>query len=268
MIKLTGLFVYPVKSCGGTSLDHADVGPRGIRQDREWMVVDAATGEFLTQREHPRLALVRPSLTAGGVTLAAPGFVPLEVPVDRRGPSCRVRVWDDRCHAVGQGDAAAAWLSQWLGASCRLVRMSDDFRRDVDPDYAIEPTDQVGFADGFPFLLISEESLADLNARLAAPLPMTRFRPNLVIRGAGEPFAEDRMHSLQLGDVVFDVVKPCGRCVTTTVDQATAETGREPLATLATFRKSGSKVLFGQNLIHRNQGIVRLGDEVIVREWK
>jgi uncharacterized protein len=268
MIEIADLFVYPIKSCAGTRLDVADVGPRGIRHDREWMIVDAATEEFVTQRERPRLALVRPSLTADGIALAAPGFATLDVPIDPGGAVRRVRVWRDVCDAIDQGDGAAVWLSEWLGWDCRLVRMKDDFRRSVDPNFALEATDQVGFADGYPCLLTSEESLADLNARLVTPLPMNRFRPNVVIRGADVPFVEDRIRALQIGDVLLNPVKPCSRCVTTTVDQATAATGQEPLATLATFRKSGSKVLFGQNLIHRNEGILRVGDEVIVREWR
>jgi uncharacterized protein YcbX len=146
--------------------------------------------------------------------------------------------------------------------------MDDGFVRPVDRDHAVRDGDQVGFADGYPLLLISEESLADLNARLSSPLPMNRFRPNVVIRGAAAPFVEDRVRLLQIGNVVFHAVKPCSRCVTTTTDQETAKRGQEPLTTLATFRKAGSKVLFGQNLIHANQGMVGVGDEVKVIVWR
>jgi uncharacterized protein YcbX len=268
MINVTSLHVYPIKSCAGISLDRADIGPRGIRHDREWLVVKLDSGEFLTQREQPRLALIRPALVENGLTLFAPGLPSLEVPIVGNGAGRRVRVWEDWCDAIDQGDHAARWLSEHLSTECRLVRMDDGFVRKVDPDYAVDDWDQVGFADSYPLLLISEESLSDLNARLTNPLPMNRFRPNVVIGGAREPFSEDRLRVLRIGDVVFYAVKPCSRCVTTTTDQLTAERGHEPLTTLATFRKVGSKVLFGQNLIHANPGEIRVGDEVTVVEWR
>lgn len=268
MIKVTSLVVYPVKSCAGSALEEADLGPRGILHDREWLVVDASTGTFLTQRENPTLALIRPRLTAEGLDLEAPGMDRFEAPIARAGRRVGVRVWAASCEAVDQGDDAARWLSIYLDRECRLLRFADDFVRKVDPDYATSEHDQVGFADGFPFLLISEESLTDLNARLDRPLPMNRFRPNIVIAGAGQPFVEDRVRTIQIGDVTLHGVKPCGRCVTTTIDQATALRGTEPLTSLATFRKVGSKVLFGQNMIHANQGRLRVGDGVEVLEWR
>jgi uncharacterized protein YcbX len=232
------------------------------------MVVEAATGEFLTQREYPRLALTRPTLEVDGLTLDAPGLPSLEVPVATEGTRRQVRVWKDWCHAIDQGDLAARWISEHLGADCRLVRMDGAFARKVNPDFAVDERDQVGFADGYPLLLTSEESLGDLNARLATPLPMNRFRPNVVIRGASEPFAEDRLLVFKIGNVTFHAVKPCARCEIPTTDQQTATRGHEPLTTLATFRKVGSKVLFGQNLIHANQGVIRVGDEVNVLDWR
>lgn len=275
---LTALHRYPIKSCAGDELASVEVGPRGAQGDREFLVIDAATNTFLTQREHPRLALVTPkvSLVCSSIvspdavdregatrvlSLEAPNMLPLELNVRRDGPRRAVVIWSDRCRAVDQGDEVAAWFSDYLDRPARLVRMADDFTRRVDSRYATRPSDEVGFADGYPFLIISEESLADLNRRLDDPLPMNRFRPNLVIRGE-EPFVEDRLEAFRIGDVVFRVVKPCARCVITTTDQATARVGSEPLATLARFRRVGQKVLFGQNLTHEGTGTIRVGDAV------
>jgi uncharacterized protein YcbX len=263
MAAVTALFHYPIKSCGGVALDAAEIGPRGIRHDREFMVVEAASGLFLTQRERPRMALIRPRIADGVLYLCAPDVPVLAVEQVRAGRSRDVVVWRDRCAAVDQGDAAAGWLSAFLETDCRLVRMADEHVRRVDPAYAVEESNQVGFADGYPFLLISEESLADLNTRMQEPLPMNRFRPNIVVSG-GEPYGEDRWRRIRIGAIVFHVVKACARCVITTTDQETSARGHEPLATLATFRRSARGVLFGQNLIHTETGMIRCGDRVEV----
>jgi MOSC domain-containing protein len=262
-VRVDGLYCYPVKSCGGTSLDTATVGPRGLVGDRQWMVVDES-GEFLTQRELHRMALVSPRLREDGLLeLNAPGMPPLTVTPAVRQDRVHVAIWSDRCLAIDEGYSAAEWLSAFLDVGCRLVRFPDDATRRVDPEYA-GPDDQVGFADGFSFLLASCASLDDLNQRLATPLPMNRFRPNIVVRG-GEAFEEDRWKRIRIGDVTFAVVKPCARCVTTTVDQQTGEASREPLRTLATFRNvPGRGVMFGQNLIHDQPGVLHVGAEVAV----
>jgi len=264
-LRVDGLYRYPVKSCGGTSLPSATVGPRGIVGDRQWMVVDD-TGEFLTQREHHRMSLVRPHLTDDGLLeLSAPGMPPLTVTPAIRHDRVDVSIWSDRCVAIDEGPTVAEWLSAFLDVRCRLVRFPDDATRRVDPEYA-GPNDQVGFADGFSFLLASCASLDDLNHRLASPLPMNRFRPNIVVSG-GEPFEEDRWKSIRIDGIAFAVVKPCARCVTTTVDQQTGEASREPLRTLATFRNvPGRGVMFGQNLIHDQSGVLHVGAEVTVIE--
>jgi uncharacterized protein YcbX len=252
-----------VKSCAGTSLDQATVGLRGIEHDREFMLV-GADRRFLTQRELPRLALSRPSLHDGCLRIEAPGLSPLEVtPSDNR-RSFEVVVWRDTVMAVDQGNEAAEWFSTFLGTEVRLVKIADDTVRAVDPVYAPRASDQVGLADGYPLLLVSEESLQDLNKRLAQPLPMNRFRPNVVVRGWGVPFGEDTWGQISIGTVIFDVVKGCARCSITTTDQATAERGAEPLATLATYRRVPRGVLFGQNLVHQMQGTLQLGDPVRV----
>ena len=264
-LRVEGLYCYPVKSCAGTSLGTATVGPRGIVGDRQWMVVDE-TGEFVTQREHHRLALVSPRLLDEGLLeLSAPGMPLLTVTPAVRQDRVDVSIWSDRCAAIDEGESAAEWLSAFLEMRCRLVRFPEDVTRRVDPEYA-GPNDQVGFADGFSFLLTSCASLDDLNQRLAAPLPMNRFRPNIVVSG-GNPFQEDRWKRIRIDDIAFAVVKPCARCVTTTVDQQTGEASREPLRTLATFRNvPGRGVMFGQNLIHDQSGVLHVGAEVAVLE--
>jgi MOSC domain-containing protein len=229
-------------------------------------MVVADTGEFLTQREHHRMSLVRPHLTDDGLLeLNAPGMPPLTVTPAIRHDRVDVSIWNDRCVAIDEGPTVAEWLSAFLDVRCRLVRFPDDATRRVDPEYA-GPNDQVGFADGFSFLLASCASLDDLNHRLTSPLPMNRFRPNIVVCG-GEPFEEDRWKSIRIDGITFAVVKPCARCVTTTVDQQTGEASREPLRTLATFRNvPGRGVMFGQNLIHDQSGVLHVGAEVTVIE--
>lgn len=266
-VTVAGLFHYPIKSCAGSALTEATLDPRGIRHDRELMVIDAATGTFLTQREYPRMALIAPRLDGHTLRVGAPGMAPLTVPVVRAGATRPVAIWRDTCPAVDQGDAAADWLGAFLGTPCRLVRMAEGYVRDVDPTYATSPADQVGFADGFPCLLIAEESLADLNGRLAEPLLMNRFRPNIVISG-GAPFGEDHVGRLRIGEIVFHAPKACARCTITLVEQETARTGKEPLRTFASFRKAKRGVLFGQNLIHATTGTIRVGDDVVALAMK
>jgi uncharacterized protein YcbX len=203
-VALSGLYVYPIKSCAGISMDSAELSATGLRHDRRWMLVDG-DGKFMSQRAHPRMALRFP---------------------------------------------------------CRLVRKPDDDPRLVDSHYA-ENGDQVGFADGFAFLLISEASLEELNDRLEDPLPMNRFRPNFVVRGCN-PYAEDGWGHVRIGDVSFRVAEACPRCAITTTDQETGARGKEPLRTLATYRKFDGEVFFGRNLIHDTLGTVRVGDSVEV----
>jgi uncharacterized protein YcbX len=191
------------------------------------------------------------------------GMPPLELPLEP-GPSVSlpVMIWDDRCTGTWAGERAARWFSDVLGTDCSLVHIAEGAARTVDPDYA-PPGHRVGFADAFPFLLISEASLADLNGRLETPVPMNRFRPNLVITGV-EPFAEDHMGTFAIGAMRFTPVKPCDRCVITTTDQTTGERGVEPLRTLATYRRRNGQVLFGQNVIHSGTGRLHVGDALLV----
>jgi uncharacterized protein YcbX len=265
---VTALYRYPVKSCRGQEMDEASFTSRGITHDREFLVIDASSGRFLTQRDLPRLALVAPTLIEGGLRLQAPDMPEFSFERMVRGPSFPVTIWQDTVTAVDQGDGIAAWLTRFLGRPSRLVRMADDAVRIVDQRYARRVQDQVGFADGYPALLISEESLEELNRRLAAqgsePLPMNRFRPNIVVRGAHAPHAEDAWREIHIGTLGFAVAKPCTRCQITTTDQETGKRGPEPLRMLASYRRSMQGITFGQNLIHMAQGRITVGDRIEV----
>lgn len=252
MIRVQALFVFPVKSLAGIAVDEASVGDRGFEDDRRFMVVDGA-GTFLTQRELPKMALVRVALDGPTLRLWAPGMAPLALPRRPEGGAERtVRVWRDQV-AAREVPEAGPWLEQVLGVPCALVYMPEATRRPAE-------TALVGFADGYPFLLASASSLEELGRR-GAPVPILRFRPNIVVEGA-PPFAEDAWRGLRIGDVSFRVVKPCARCSITNVDPETAEVGPEPLRTLARFRRQGDEVLFGQNLVHAGRGPIRVGDVV------
>ena len=257
-LRLTGLHVYPIKSAAGLAPAAWEIDGFGLRFDRRWMVVDAA-GRMISQRTHPRLALVRPAVGDGTLRIETAGMPALELPL---APAAAVTtpatIWGDTCAAVWTGERAAGWFSDVLETDCSLVYMPETTVRPADTTYA-PPGHRVSFADGFAFLLTSEESLADLNGRMPAPLPMNRFRPNLVIAG-GAPFGEDALGSFRIGALLFRVVKPCDRCVLTTTDQATAERGLEPLRTLATYRRRDGKVYFGQNVVHEGTGRVAVGD--------
>jgi uncharacterized protein YcbX len=262
MLHVSELWVYPVKSMAGTSLTVAEVADRGFADDRRWMVVDAS-GRFMSQRKHPRMARIHPTVDATHLSLEAPGAPSLRLRRDQTWPwEGPAQVWQTRCAAVSMGAAAAAWLSRYLETTCTLVYMPDASRRGVDHASA-GPADLVGFADQFPFLLTLEASLADLNGRLAAPVPMARFRPNIVVAGGGA-FAEDDWQRLQVGDVAFDVVKPCARCVIVDTDQVTGERHHDVLEPLSRYRRRGKGVIFGQNLIHRGRGAVSVGAPVRV----
>jgi uncharacterized protein YcbX len=257
---LTGINIYPIKSAGGIALPECETDEFGLRYDRRWMVVDE-TGTFITQRNHPRMALVRVKLGDGVLRIDAPGMPTLETPLHPTAAVVtQVVVWNFAGPSSWLGEEAALWFTAFLGTSCSLVHMGEDVVRAANPVFAPWGT-RVSFADGYPILLISEESLADLNGRLARPLPMNRFRPNLVVAG-GPPYAEDRWERIEVGGLPLRVVKPCPRCAITTTDQVTAERGREPLRTLATYRKVNGEVMFGQNVIHETSGRLRVGDTV------
>jgi uncharacterized protein YcbX len=260
--SIAGLNVYPVKSCGGIPLARARVGVRGLEVDtalrpvgdREWMIVDAA-GRFVTQRELPRLALVRITVDDRMLRLSLPGSPTLDVPLERAEGSAReVVVWSSTVRAHDSGDAAAAWLGAALGNDLRLVRFDPVQERRCNPQYAGNSGAHTRFADGYPLLVIGQASLDDLNRRLAGrgegALPMNRFRPNLVLSGL-DAYDEDHVDTIAMDGVILRLVKPCTRCVTTTTDQATAARGVEPLQTLGTYRyhEPLAGVAFGMNAI-------------------
>ncbi|QXJ22842.1 MOSC domain-containing protein [Actinomadura graeca] len=256
---LTELNVYPLKSGRGTSLAEAELTSRGLRHDREFMLI-TPEGRFLSQRQIAPMALLRPSYDGTVLTVDAPGTAPLvHKPVDD-GPVLDVTVHRDDCQGIDQGDQAAAWFSSVLGRDCRLVRFTG---RRVPAEGGGEPM----FADRFPLLLISAESLADLNGRLDEPLPMNRFRPTLVVEGLGA-FGEDSVRLLRIGGTVIELVKACTRCLITTTDQETGERGREPLRTLASYRTVDQGIRFGQNGVPRTPGPLALGDPVDILEAK
>jgi uncharacterized protein YcbX len=250
MVTISSLHVYPVKSCRGVSLDEASITAAGLEFDREWMVVSPA-GRFITQREEPRLARIATRLADGGLLLSAEGGTSVTVPWDVRGTAVEVTVWRDRCRAFDQGEAVARWLADFLGRPVRLVRFDPEHRRASDASWTGGVDALSRFSDGFALLAISRASLEDLNSRLPEPLPMDRFRPNLVLDGL-PPYGEDALGDLVAGGVRLRRVKPCTRCAITTTNQVTgAVEGDEPLRTLKSYRWDAALrgVAFGQNLI-------------------
>jgi len=261
-VRLAEIHVYPVKGARGVALDRTDVLAGGLRHDRRFMLLDA-DGVFLTQRTVPKLARLTTALEGDFLVLGAEGLGNAAVPLAaeaHEGPRRRVRVWDDEVDAVVVGGEAAELCAEHLHAHCTLVYMPPDVVRPVEAPFG-QAGDRVGFADAYPVLVATRASLADLNARLAAPVPMDRFRPNLVIDG-GEAFEEDRYARVRVGLQTFRMPKRCARCTVTTVDQATGAVGKEPLRTLATYRADGNKVYFAQNAIPDLEGSVAVGDDV------
>ncbi|NUO02486.1 MAG: MOSC domain-containing protein [Saprospiraceae bacterium] len=267
-MKLTALYLYPVKSMGGISLQEATAEKRGLQYDRRWMLTDRE-GMFLSQRELPEMALLQPAIENGHLIIRhqSKPLEPLHIPLDPvgYGAPCTVRVWEDTCAAVHVGEHADAWFGKALNAPCHLVYMPDSSIRPVSPDYAL-PGDMVSFADGYPFLIIGEPSMAYLNSKLETPLSIRRFRPNFVFSG-NVPHEEDEWKSFSIGSVRFRGTKPCGRCQIPAIDQETLIQGKEPTATLAKYRRFGHAINFGMNVcLNGAPGIVRVGEEVVVEE--
>lgn len=261
-IFLKGLYVYPIKSVGGVTLQEARLDSRGIEHDRRWMLVDG-NRKFMSQRKHPRMALISTRLTSGCLVVEAPGMPELRLSLQPEERSnIEVQIWSDTVRAASTDAGADEWFSAFLGSPCRLVHMPDDAVRPVDQQYA-QVGDLVGFADSFPFLLVSQASLDDLGERLERNVPVNRFRPNLVVEGCS-PFEEDEWSRLRVGEVGFRVAKPCSRCSIVMTEQETGERDREVLATLAKYRRVGKNIFFGQNLAHDATGTLRVGDAVEV----
>lgn len=263
MLRVSQLYIYPIKSLGGIALNKAKVTDRGFQYDRRWMLVDH-NNLFITQREIHQMALLKPALTDKGIkvthsvkqssyTISFNSF---------KNEFAAVTIWDDTCTAGFVSDQADVWFSSMLEIPCRLVYMPDETRRITDQRYTGEDS-ITSFSDAYPFLLIGQSSLDDLNNKLTEALPMNRFRPNIVFTG-GEPYEEDMMHTFVISDITFHGVKLCARCVMTTIDQENSATGKEPLKTLARYRSKDKKIMFGQNLSHEGLGEIKIGDELQV----
>ncbi|MFF0013767.1 MOSC domain-containing protein [Streptomyces sp. NPDC005374] len=271
--QLVSIHVHPVKALRSLALREADVEPWGLAGDRRWVLVDDG-GKVVTQRQQPRLALAAAELMpGGGVVLSAPGMDPLAVEVPEPVETVTLDLFGEKIEGVPAADASAhSWCSDYLGITARLVHMdAPETRRPVDPEYAL-PGETVSFADGYPLLLASTASLDALNSLISegrhaadGPLPMNRFRPNVVVDGA-DAWAEDDWSRIAIGDVTFRVAKMCGRCVVTTTDQASAVRGKEPLHTLGLHRRFGKGLVFGQNLVPLSRGTIRVGDPVRILE--
>ena len=269
MLVVSELYIYPVKSLGGIPINHGELTDRGFRHDRRWMLVDE-NNRFLTQREHPRMAMLQTVLTEDGIHVlhktqtASNIIIPFSYSPDKR---IVVNIWDDVCEAVTVDDKLDEWFSDALSISCKLVHMPDNTMRKVDERYAVSKNEVTSFSDAYPLLMISKESLNDLNNRLPEPLPVNRFRPNIVMEG-GLPYEEDRMQHFRINEINFYGVKLCARCSIPTIDQETGKKNKEPTKTLADYRRKGQNVYFGQNVLYRNTGYIKPGDEITILQSK
>jgi len=265
--NLTQINIYPIKSLGGISLQSSTVEERGLQYDRRWMLVDEQN-KFITQRLHPKMALLKVEINNDLLTIKHKQnkLSPLTIlPLPYDDEAINVQIWKDNVTALKYSNDANDWFTEAISFKCSLVYMPNSTNRKVDPKYANNKS--VGFADGYPFLIIGEESLNDLNKRLAEPLPMSRFRTNFVFNG-GIPFDEDYWKTINIGNMVFHSTKPCPRCVITTIDQNTGVKGKEPLKTLAAFRQIDNNVMFGMNLVAEGTGNVYVGDEITINITK
>lgn len=264
MLTLSEIWIYPVKSLAGIRLKRARVIPKGLQYDRRWMLVDEKN-IFISQRTMPELTRFTLSLSNTVLTVVNKmnsASLILDVTGSDAGVPSQVAIWDDEVQAVEVNPAFSKWFSDQLKITCRLVFFPEPNVRDVDPNY-VKNREQVGLADGYPFLMIGQSSLDDLNNRLETPLEMRRFRPNFVFTG-GRPYEEEQWRQVRIGNNLFLGVKPCARCVLTTVNPDSGEKGREPLLTLSKYRKEGNKILFGQNLIGVEHNEINEGDEITV----
>lgn len=272
-MHLSELNIYPIKSLKGIPLKSSIVEDRGLQFDRRWMLINE-NNEFMTQRGWPKMATLAVEIVGDGLRVSENAENKHVIPyAPDNGTKANVKIWKNRCKANVYDAAINEWFSDVLKEPCQLVLMPEETTRKIPHHYAVHSGDRVSFADGYPFLLIGEGSLAELNSRLEKPLPMNRFRPNFVVSGS-DAFAEDAWKKIKIGETVFHVVKPCGRCIITTTDQEKGiRPNNEPLKTLAAYRtgKIGkkNKILFGQNLIADKAGaVVKVGDKIEILEIK
>ena len=265
-LTLSEIWIYPVKSLGGIRLETATVRRKGLQFDRRWMLVDA-NGVALTQRVHPEMALFKPRIANEQLAIEyrKPGqsvsTAVVRLSSQPWGPALTAHVWEDQVHVHEVDPSISEWFSNLLNIRCRLVAFPEKNPRPVDTRYSVAG-DHVSLADAYPFMIIGQKSLDDLNGRLAEPVPMNRFRPNFVYTG-GSAFAEDTWKDISIGSLRFVAVKKCDRCVLTTVNQETGVKGIEPLKTLSGYRKAGNKVYFGQNMVALDEGSLSVGQRII-----
>lgn len=263
LMKVSALWIYPVKSCGGITLPQVEVTEKGFMGDRQWMIVDTE-GNFLTQRQYPQLARVKTQLTDTELILNFDNFSTLKIARQQKGELKTVSIWRDQTQGIDQGIEAKNWFSEVLQISCHLVRQSPEKIRPINSKYALWENQAVSFADGYPILLTNTASLKMLSEKLGEDLPMNRFRPNLVVE-TDEPFAEDHWQKITINQTKLIAAKPCERCIITTTDQTTGDRhpAQEPLKTLATFRhKKDQGILFGINVMPSNTGVISVGEIV------
>ena len=270
-MKISQINVYPIKSLGGFSVNSVQVERRGLQHDRRWMLVDK-DNKFLTQREFPKMATLRVEIYDYNLSVSENSTNRIEIPFTvQNAEKARVKIWSSVCAAEVYDQKINDWFSDALQTDCKLVKMPEETKRKVSYFYAVRKDDHVSFADAYPFLIIGENSLRDLNDKLETPVEMNRFRPNFVVENS-DAFAEDVWKKIKIGATIFHAVKPCARCVITTINQETGEKcGVEPLKTLAAYRipkrSVKKKILFGQNLIAENAGnLINVGDEIEVLE--
>jgi uncharacterized protein YcbX len=263
MLKLSELYIYPVKSLGGISLQTSEVEERGLKYDRRYLLVDE-NAQFITQRDYPQMAFLKLSFAEGGFrVLNIKNNLNTMIPFESQSTEViKVKIWDDVCNAVQINKELDNWFSNALNKRCSLVYMPGKERRVVEKKY-FEDEHIVSFADAYPFLIIGQASLDDLNSRLKIPLPMDRFRPNFVFTG-GNPYEEDGWKDFLIGNLKFKAVKPCARCVITTTDQETAIRNEEPLKTLSNYRMVNNKVMFGMNVICNKTGTLIVNENIIL----
>ena len=273
MLKLSEIYIYPIKSLGGIRLEKSNITTRGLENDRRFMLVDES-GRFLSQREHPQLALFQTEIE-GNFLLIKNKKSGNSLKIDTQysitqsfNHSIIVKIWDDITEAIEVNDDASNWFTQALGISTRLVYMPEESQRKTDAQYSLTGEEITSFSDGYPILIIGQQSLDDLNNRLENPVNINRFRPNFVFTD-GNAFEEDDWHEFTIGNIQFFGVKPCSRCIMTTIDQETGEKkGKEPLLTLNRYRKAGNKILFGQNVLINQLGTVKVEDLIEVKSFK
>ena len=268
MFTVSDIYIYPIKSLGGFSVTEAMVTEKGFQYDRRWMLVDK-DAKFMTQRQVAAMALLQTAITPDGLYVyhKQQPQKNITIPFLLKPASIKqVKVWDDICDAWCYDDTTInSWFSEMLETECELVYMPDDTKRMVDTAYA-KNNETTSFSDGYPFLIIGQSSLDELNSKLAEPLIINRFRPNIVFT-SGEPHVEDNWQHITINGIDFYGVKTCARCVVTTIDQQTAVAGKEPLKTLAAYRLVNNKVKFGMNLLHKGTGAIRVGETITVHGY-